>query len=114
MECTPLSDRDILRALYDATDGPGWTNSTNWLTGAPLAEWYGVRTDGAGRVVSLSLEYNGLTGSIPAELGNLASLRYLNLFNNELTGPIPAQFGNLANLEVLRLRSDELAGSIPP
>ena len=39
------SDRAALEALYDATSGPDWTDSTSWKTSAPLGEWYGVTTD---------------------------------------------------------------------
>ena len=40
-------DRAALVALYNATDGPNWVDNTNWLTDAPLGEWYGVSTDRA-------------------------------------------------------------------
>ena len=63
------SDRAALEALYDATGGPGWTDSTNWKTSAPIGEWFGVTTAAAGRVTGLNLRGNDLTGSIPAELG---------------------------------------------
>ena len=36
-------DPAALAALYEATDGPNWRNNTNWLTDAPLDEWYGSR-----------------------------------------------------------------------
>ena len=75
----PQSDREVLEALYDATGGAGWTDSTNWKTSAPLGEWYGVTTDTAGRVTSLELPGNGLTGPIPAALGSLALLQVLDL-----------------------------------
>ena len=138
MECAPLSDRDILQTLYDATDGPGWTHSDYWLTDAPLRTWHGVTTNGQGRVVSLSLASNELsgdipaelgrltnlqtlqlptnqlTGSIPPELGNLTSLRGLLLGNNQLTGDIPAELGHLTNLQTLYLERNRLTGSIPP
>ena len=52
VECAPLSDRDVLEILYEATGGPNWTNSNNWLTDAPLRDWYGVGVDGEGRVVA--------------------------------------------------------------
>ncbi len=39
-----------LVALYESTDGPNWVNNENWLTDAPLGEWYGVDTDRDGRV----------------------------------------------------------------
>ena len=45
-------DGAALAALYEATDGPNWVNSDNWLTDRPLNEWYGVETE-HGRVVSL-------------------------------------------------------------
>ena len=48
-------ERAALVALYNATDGPNWVNNENWLTDAPLGEWYGVDTDNAGRVVGLNL-----------------------------------------------------------
>ena len=35
-ECAPLTDREILVRLYEATGGPNWENNTNWLTEAPL------------------------------------------------------------------------------
>ena len=73
------SDRQVLEALYRATNGPGWTDSTNWLTDAPLSEWFGVFTHGAGRVTQLRLDGNGLSGPIPAELGPLSRLTGLGL-----------------------------------
>ena len=120
----PASDRDILIALYETTDGPNWLNSDNWLTDAPLGEWYGVDTDASGRVVRLDLVgmwdsensqpiRHGLSGAIPAELGGLANLETLSLGNNELTGPIPAELGNLAHLDRLDLDRNQLSGPIP-
>ena len=42
-------DREILVALYNATDGPNWGSAYNWLTDAPLGSWYGVDVDTLGR-----------------------------------------------------------------
>ena len=112
--CAPLSDRDILVALYNATDGPNWQINDNWLTDAPLGEWYGVRVNAEGRVVRLDLRFNALTGAIPPELGNLATLEWLVLPHNALTGPIPPELGNLSELEELALHANALTGAIPP
>ena len=72
------TDRAALEALYDATDGPNWTDSTNSKTSVPLGEWYGVTTDSVGRVEALRLRNNGLAGPIPAELASLEDLNVLD------------------------------------
>ncbi|MYI06995.1 MAG: hypothetical protein F4059_06715, partial [Gemmatimonadetes bacterium] len=72
-------DRAVLVALYEATDGPNWMDATNWLTDAPLGEWYGVETDDQGRVTRVELRGNALNGVIPPEVGSLANLTRLNM-----------------------------------
>ena len=56
-------DRAVLVEFYNATNGPNWTNNTNWNSSAPVDQWYGVSTDAGGRVTGLLLPENGLTGS---------------------------------------------------
>ena len=107
------ADRTVLVALYNATDGPNWTNSEKWLTNAPLGDWYGVDTDDQGRVSRIALYNNSLTGSIPSELGDLTDLTVLGLSRNQLTGSIPSELGDLTNLTSLALWGNELTGSIP-
>ncbi len=112
---TPASaDRAALVTLYNATNGPNWTNNTNWLSDTPLDQWHGVSTDGDGRVVTLDLYANQLSGAIPPELGNLANLAGLSLAGNQLSGAIPSELGNLANLLGLSLADNQLSGAIPP
>ena len=100
---TAASDRAVLVALYEATNGRDWDDSDNWLTNAPLDAWHGVETDGSGRVRSLRLATNNLTGEIPPELGNLAMLDTLILGANKLEGAIPSELGDLSNLQYLGL-----------
>lgn len=106
-------DRAALVALYNATDGANWTNSANWLSDAPLSEWYGVTTDAGGNVTSLGLWRNNLVGMIPAELGNLAYLEKVIFSVNRLTGRIPTELGSLSNLRELTLDYNQLTGAIP-
>ena len=113
-ENASVADRAVLVALYEATDGPNWTNSENWLTDKPIGEWYGVYVDGQGRTISLWLPSNNLKGSIPSELGDLGSLRRLMLGSNPLGGRIPPELGRLGNLEELHLIDNKLTGPIPP
>ena len=106
-------DRDALVALYHATGGPNWRDTHNWLSNGTLDQWYGVTTDSSDRVTGLELSFNGLTGQLPAQLGNLSSLTYLDLSDNQLTGPIPVQLGNLSNLTYMGLGTNRLSGGIP-
>ena len=62
---------------------------------------------------TLALEDNSLTGAIPEQLGNISSLETLNLYRNRLTGGIPSELGRLTNLKHLRLRVNLLTGGIP-
>ena len=49
------TDREALVALYNATNGENWRkNNDNWLSDAPLGEWYGVNTNDDGRVIAAS------------------------------------------------------------
>ena len=106
-------DRTALVALYNATGGANWANNINWLTDAPLGRWHGVRTDNTGRVTGLHLDWNRLSGKIPAELGNLTNLESLSLSVNQLSGEIPGELGGLSNLATLSLEANQLSGEIP-
>merc|ERR1719329_341833 len=87
-----------LVVLYDATNGDEWDDSTNWLSDAPLCEWYGIDCNNDDDVVRIDLYGNNLQGSIPSELGLLINLRLLFLTDNLLTGTLPD--------EVCALRDD--------
>ena len=95
-------DRAALAAFFEATGGSSWTNRSHWLTDAPVRRWYGVRALQGGRVSGLDLDDNGLTGSLPLELGGMDGLRQLILTDNEeLTGELPTSLASLAPLEKL-------------
>ena len=109
----PLTDREVLISFYQKTNGPAWSNSTNWLSDEPLDTWYGVGTDSNGDVEFLELENNDLEGPIPRELGQLEQLRTLRLYANRLRGSIPRELGQLQRLEHLMLKRNALTGPIP-
>ena len=114
-ECPPTSQYDILAAIYEATNGPEWVNNDNWLTDAPLGEWYGVRTNSDGQVTRLNLGWNFLQGRIPPEIGGLTSLDYLGLGGRyALTGPLPEELYDLPALRTLYLGGFHLGGTLPP
>ena len=113
VEPSALADREVLVALYNATDGANWTDNTNWLSTAPLGEWHGVTLDESGRVTELNLSARQLSGTIPVELTQLSSLKHLYLLNNQLSGAIPTELARLSNLVNLFLNSNQLTGAIP-
>ncbi len=89
-------DKGALEALYDATNGSGWTRSDGWLDDENLDRWHGVRTDSIGRVSGLDLSGNGLSGHIPGALGRLASLTELRIRDNALEGRLPLSLASVA------------------
>ncbi len=107
-----VSEQDSLAlvALYNATDGPNWTNNSNWLSG-PVLTWQGISGTN-GRVFSISLSNNRLSGNIPTEIGQLTGLISLNLTNNQLTGTIPSELWQLPILAGLGLNNNQLTGSL--
>ncbi len=108
---TATADSLALVALYNGTGGSNW-NST-WDLGTPVYTWHGVTVAVDGRVTEIDLRENNLSGPIPAKIGDLTGLTFLNLNWNNLTGDIPAEIGSLVNLTQLRLRRNQLTGNIP-
>ncbi|MCO5570676.1 hypothetical protein L7F22_024403 [Adiantum nelumboides] len=64
-------------------------------------------------LTSIDFSGNALSGHIPAQLGELTGLIYLNLSRNNLSGSIPAELSKLWALESLDLSNNSLTGSIP-
>ena len=73
------ADSLALIDLYNSTDGSNWTNK--WDLNDNVSKWYGV-TITNGRVTSLALDSNNLTGAIPQEFQVLTNLQSLNLASN--------------------------------
>ena len=106
-----VADCEALLAARDTLAGSG---TLNWSGSTDIGSWDGVTVDGSPpRVTKLNLRDSQLTGTIPPELGGLASLAELSLGDNRLTGPIPAWLGGLTNLERLSLSQNQLTGQIP-
>ena len=106
-----VGDCNTLLGLKDALAGTG---TLNWSADTAMTSWDGVTLGGTPqRVTKLDLTRDGLTGVIPAALGDLDKLDRLELANNRLTGSIPAALGKLTLLEHLGLDSNNLTGPIP-
>jgi len=114
-DSTVTSDSLALVDLYFALNGDFWYDNANWLSG-PVNTWSGVDwasyeyevvgdTSSTFKTVvfvtGLTLYDNNLSGALPASIGDLDSLSYLNLGYNSITGDLPAEIGNLTKLSYL-------------
>lgn len=115
-----VADCAILLAAKDTLIGDNEnTDALNWSADIGIHRWNDVRIGRLNdasefRVTALMLWRDKLSGTIPPELGSLASLRRLELESTQLTGAIPPELGNLANLQELHLYDNQLTDAIPP
>ena len=115
---TLLLERYALVTLYAATNGSSgnsWLVKNGWLEGkGSHCNWFGVKCYRNGRVKSLNLAINGLSGSLPKEIGlALNELKSLYLYSNELRSSIPPSIFNLKKLRYLHLHANLFQGTIP-
>lgn len=107
-----LVHRWVLAVLFESTGGrQTWKNSANWLTSADECEWFTAETQEAicndeGMIRVLNLENNGLTGTLPQELGLLNELTLISLHGNQLDGDMPSDVCELFNQDLQELSVD--------
>ena len=109
-----FSQRGVLLKLYDSTNGDQWLDAKNWgREDRRLKNWYGISA-WDGNVTQIGLANNGLTGTLPRELGLLEHLETLGLYGNEIGGTIPPEIGDLPVVSILALGENRFEGEIPP
>ena len=106
------ADSLALVDLYNSTDGTLWDDNSNWLSGS-VDSWYGITVQGD-RVFSIDLVDNNLVGSIPASIGDLTGLDSLFIWSNDFFGTtIPVEIGNMTSLKSLDLFDTGIGGNLP-
>ena len=133
--------REALLALYEATGGVRWAHQEGWGGAGHHCGWHGVGCDAEGTGVEvvalprnrlegglpenftrselaqtvrlLSLEGNGLTGTVPDGLGGWRRLAALNLAENNLTGTLPVALEGCPLLRVLYVAGNSFEGEMP-
>jgi hypothetical protein len=108
----PQAECETLVALYNATDGPNWTDSAlnNWnVTNTPCS-WRWITCSG-GRVTRISRGSQGLKENLP-DLSALTQLQELYLPSNQLSGSLP-DLSALTQLQEIELSFNKLSGSLP-
>ncbi|RVW84018.1 Receptor-like protein 12 [Vitis vinifera] len=87
----------------------------SWIQSADCCSWGGVTWDATGRVVSLDLSSEFISGELnsSSSIFSLQYLQSLNLANNTFSSQIPAEFHKLGNLTYLNLSNAGFSGQIP-
>jgi len=67
-----------------------------------------------GGVAASSAATSCISGTIPAQLGELTQLTHLELARDRLSGTIPPQLAQLSHLQFFKLESNLLSGELPP
>ncbi|KAG6408947.1 hypothetical protein SASPL_131975 [Salvia splendens] len=70
-------------------------------------------TCAAGRVVQLTLDSQGYSGTLTPLISQLSQLVTLDVGENDFHGPIPASIASLPNLRNLILRVNSFSGALP-
>ena len=100
--------------MASATGFEGWIHKEGWLTDAPVCDWDLVGCDSAGRVKLLTLDFNGLVGTLPSSIGDLGQLQDLDMEGNALHGTLPAALGELKELRQIGLGGgSRFEGALP-
>ncbi|XP_047973047.1 probable inactive receptor kinase At5g58300 [Salvia hispanica] len=116
---SPLAWGDLSsdgRALLAFSTAIPHGRKLNWNAGSPVCtSWTGVNcsTDG-NSVVGLRLPGIGLTGPIPSDtIGKLNNLRVLSFRSNSLSGSLPSDVLDLPSLRYVFLQNNNFSGEIP-
>ncbi|KAI2513129.1 hypothetical protein MHU86_1167 [Fragilaria crotonensis] len=111
--------RYCLVVFYFSTGGPNWLNQHSWLDPKLHVCSWGEGTscfpDGSNQLIFIGLDEtrNGVSGTLPVELGFLSETVFLRLSKNDIGGSIPSEIGKLKRLSTLDLSSNMITGSIP-
>lgn len=76
-----------------------------------LQPWTGVTCRNE-KIISINLPQASISGSLPANFGQLTSLESLNFANNQLGSSLPASMSSLTNLRNLQLYRNNFGGTL--
>ncbi|XP_027336858.1 receptor-like kinase TMK4 [Abrus precatorius] len=84
----------------------------SWGGNDPCQDWSFV-VCAAGKIITVNLAKQNLTGTISPAFANLTDLRNLYLDHNNLVGSIPGSLTSLPQLEVFDVSDNNLSGEVP-
>jgi hypothetical protein len=116
---TAFVQRYCLVVFYFSTGGPNWMVQHSWLDPkvheCSWGEGISCFPDGSNQLIFIGLDEtrNGLSGTLPFELGFLTETVFLRISKNDIGGFIPSEIGMLKRMSTLDLSSNIMTGSIP-
>ncbi|CAL5341408.1 unnamed protein product [Camellia sinensis] len=109
------TDRLALVAFQAAIVQDPFGALTSWNHSVHHCHWNGILCGRRhpDRVIGLTLDSQGLVGSLSPHIGNLSFLKSIDLQNNSFHGPIPQEMGRLFRLQTMNFSSNSFGGGIP-
>jgi len=110
--------RFAMALFYYTAGGDNWLAKEEFLSEEHICDWSTMivcanETNGR-EVAELQFGDNNLQGTLPRELLYLETLKTMNLTGNMgLAGSLPSEIGQIASLEILDLRDAKFVGPIP-
>jgi Leucine-rich repeat (LRR) protein len=78
-----IDDKTALTRLYEVSDGPRWTNHTNWGVTDNVCSWFGIACFSE-KVISINLPNNNLVGRVSKFIYQMETLEQVRLKDNKL------------------------------
>lgn len=111
------SDLETLLKLKASMVAPGisglldWNNSSN----DPFAHcsFSGVTCNNNSQVISINISNVPLFGTIPPEIGLLKNLEGLTIFGDNITGTLPLEMSQLSSVKYVNLSYNSFSGPFP-
>ncbi|XP_066321215.1 tyrosine-sulfated glycopeptide receptor 1-like [Miscanthus floridulus] len=107
--CTEQEKTSLLQFLAGLSKDSDLVKS--WQEGTDCCKWEGVTCNENKTVIEVSLQSRGLEGSITS-LGNLTSLKHLNLSYNSLYGNLPRELVSSSSIIVLDISFNQISGDL--
>ncbi|KAL3806571.1 LOW QUALITY PROTEIN: hypothetical protein ACHAXA_008700, partial [Cyclostephanos tholiformis] len=118
------TESNALKVFYESAKGREWTRSDSWMDEyVSHCEWFELPGNGfsgiltptigdLGSLKTLDLNNNNIKGIIPTKICILSNLTYLRLSYNKFTENVTT-FGSLQSLKLIHLHGNRLSGTIP-
>lgn len=107
-----LQAKNVLEALYNATNGNNWKNKDGWMGNSDFCSWHGLQCNAKGEVERIMLGGNNLVGTVPTDIYTLPGLQMLWLYSNAIEFSFDGieKAGSLSSLQLDSIGLKTLAG----